>query len=214
MRRGVGWYVMDRGRTRYPRSHGGVVYRHHHPCRVCSAHSSTSPVSCTRQRATCCLVPLLSTILPSRAAIGNGKFQYVAALICGLANAADAVELLCVSFILPELEGITDYEKGALSASVFVGMLVGGILAGVASDAWGRKPLLAACLLLNGVFGLLSVAAPTWPWLAACRVIAGVGVGGSIPGVFGLFSEFLPVAKRGFFISLVAWQWMVGTIYT
>ncbi len=33
--------------------------------------------------------------------IGVGRFHYMAGCICGLANAADAVELMSVSFILP-----------------------------------------------------------------------------------------------------------------
>jgi VNT family MFS transporter (synaptic vesicle glycoprotein 2) len=148
------------------------------------------------------------------AGLGIGRFHYIASLICGLGNASDAVELLCVSFILPSIdETITNQEKGALSAAVFVGMLVGGLLAGAASDLFGRKPVLACSLGINALFGLLSTLSPTWQWLAASRVIAGVGVGGSI-GVFGLFIEYLPTHRRGFFISLIACWWMIGQIFT
>ena len=41
------------------------------------------------------------------------KFQFIAAGVAGLANASDAVEVLCLSFVLDQIEGITDYEKGA-----------------------------------------------------------------------------------------------------
>jgi VNT family MFS transporter (synaptic vesicle glycoprotein 2) len=139
----------------------------------------------------------------------------MAALVLGLGNAADAVELLCVSFIIPELdEDVRDTDKSILSAAVFAGMLVGGVAAGVVSDAMGRRRALAVCLIINAVFGALSSASPSWGWLAAARVAAGVGVGGSVPGVFTLMAELLPVARRGFFLSCVAWAWMVGTIYT
>lgn len=40
------------------------------------------------------------------------RFQYLAAGIAGLANASDAVEVLCLSFILGQVDGITDAEKG------------------------------------------------------------------------------------------------------
>lgn len=118
-----------------------------------------------------------------------------------------------MSFILPEIGPVTDVEKGALSAAVFVGMLVGGLVAGSASDVWGRKPLLVGCLAVNALFGLLSAFSPGWQVLATLRVLAGVGVGGSIPGVFTLFVEYLPVRRRGFYISIVAFHWMLGTIY-
>ena len=36
--------------------------------------------------------------------MGNHKFTYLAAMICGLGNASDAVELLAISFIIPNLD--------------------------------------------------------------------------------------------------------------
>ena len=38
--------------------------------------------------------------------MGTGRFTAVAAFICGLGNAADAVELLAISFIIPNLDDI------------------------------------------------------------------------------------------------------------
>ena len=152
-----------------------------------------------------------STIIEELTATSSA-FQYLAAAICGLCNASDAVEVLSLSFILKNIPGMSTEEQGVLSASVFAGMLVGGLAAGFAGDAWGRKPVLIFSLAVNAAFGALSGALPYWQWLAACRVVAGVGVGGSIPTLFTLFVEYLPVANRGFFISLVAWFWMIGTI--
>lgn len=52
-----------------------------------------------------------------------------------------------------------------------------------------------------------------WLAMSACRIIAGIGVGGSIPSVFTLYMEYLPVKGRGGMISIVATFWMVGSIY-
>ena len=94
-------------------------------------------------------------------------------------------------------------------------MLVGGFLAGVLSDRWGRKRMLLASLGINAVFGFLSATNPSsWVQLALCRVCAGVGVGGSIPAVFTLYAEYLPTRRRGFYLSIVAWFWMVGSVFT
>ena len=41
------------------------------------------------------------------------RFQYLAAVVCGLANASDAVEVLCLGFVLDHLDGgISDQNKG------------------------------------------------------------------------------------------------------
>ena len=79
---------------------------------------------------------------------GYGRFHYWLAFICGWANASDAVEILCISFLLPsagdasdqiakscfinwflyfaecDLE-LTPARKGWLSAILFVGMMIG-----------------------------------------------------------------------------------------
>ena len=59
---------------------------------------------------------------------GFGKFHYWLLFVCGWANASDAVEILCISFVLPaatcDLE-LTTSDKGWLSAILFIGMLIG-----------------------------------------------------------------------------------------
>lgn len=148
-------------------------------------------------------------------AIGVGPFHYKALAILGIGNAADAVELLAIGYILPQLsESISDAQRGLLSAAVFFGMLCGGLLCGLFSDAFGRKPSLVGSLLITAVFGALSAAAPTVEWLIVTRILSGVGVGGSVPSVFTLAAEYLPAARRGFYITVVAWFWMIGSILT
>lgn len=161
--------------------------------------------------------------------LGFGRFQVIALVTLGLANASDAVELLCLSFILPALDGngtadrcgnggapdsgasggYTKSSKAVLSAAIFVGMLAGGLVFGAASDAWGRRRALSLALGINAVFGALSAVTPVYGALFASRVVAGFGVGGSIPGVFSMAAEILPAKDRGFWLSSVAWWWMV-----
>lgn len=116
-------------------------------------------------------------------------------------------------YIIPQLPGVGDNEKAVLSAAVFVGMLVGGVVCGFLGDKLGRRPCLLYSLALNAAFGLSSAFAPSWGWLVVFRVMAGLGVGGSVPSVFTLFTEYLPVHRRGGMLTVVAWFWMVGSIY-
>ncbi|KAL6070224.1 Synaptic vesicle glycoprotein 2A [Balamuthia mandrillaris] len=148
--------------------------------------------------------------------IGTGWFQYLAMSILGLGNAADAVELLAIGYILPELPSVSGTEKCQstfLSAAVFMGMLVGGVACGLGSDRFGRKPCLLVCLFTNFLFGFLSAFAPNASTLIGFRVLSGVGVGGSVPSVFTMAAEFLCAARRGFWVTYVAWWWMVGSIF-
>lgn len=149
--------------------------------------------------------------------IGFGRFHMAMLAILSLANASDAVELLSVSFILPSLpkESFSDTDRSVLSSAAFVGMLIGGLAFGVVADVAGRRFALVTSLFISALFTILRAVAPESPSyiLSLMMVLAGFGVGGSIPGVFSLTAELLPSKNRGFYITLVAWGWMFGSIF-
>ncbi|XP_037077922.1 synaptic vesicle glycoprotein 2C-like [Pollicipes pollicipes] len=148
-------------------------------------------------------------------AIGFGRFHWWLLITIGWANAADAVELLCVSSLLPAAEcdlHMTPEQKGYLSSSAFVGLMIGGYVWGGLGDAIGRKATLISALLFNALFGALSSVMQTyWPFLV-CRFLSGVGVGGATPLVFSYFSEFSPKEYRGRMISFVSYFWIIGNV--
>lgn len=148
-------------------------------------------------------------------AAGFGLFHGLLLVVCGWANASDAVEILCVSFLLPTARcdlQLSSADMGLLTASIFLGMMVGGYVWGYLADQRGRKKVLVISLTVNGVFGAIASLAP-WFWLfLLLRFISGIGVGGSIPVIFSYFSEFQPCRKRGAMISALATFWMAGNI--
>jgi len=134
------------------------------------------------------------------------------AVCLAMGNVADAVEIICVGFIMSEISDATSLDKELLSSAVFMGMLVGGVAGGYLSDIIGRKRCLLYSLAINAIFGLLSAAAPDINYLIGCRVIGGIGIGASVPIVFSLGAEVFPSDSRGRYISLIASFWMVGAI--
>jgi len=161
-------------------------------------------------------------------AIGSSPLQQQCLILLGLANAADAVEVLAIGYIITvfkdpttgaDIDSIPGWSS-VMTSGVFIGMLFGGIFSGMYGDKWGRKPLLIASLGLNGVAGILSSATLLLPahiqvpWLVLFRVIGGVGVGGSVPATFALTSELVSGDWRGFYINIVACFWSIGTLYT
>jgi VNT family MFS transporter (synaptic vesicle glycoprotein 2) len=144
--------------------------------------------------------------------IGLGRFQYLLILLCGWANASEAVEILSVSFIITEVE--LGSLEGWLGSVVFLGMMVGGPGAGFLADRRGRKPVLVLSLSLVFLAGLLSAAASSAPWLVHHRFWCGVGVGACTSVVWTYAVEFLPTVGRGRCLSVLAAFWMVGAILT
>ncbi|XP_048473215.1 synaptic vesicle glycoprotein 2C isoform X2 [Rhincodon typus] len=101
---------------------------------------------------------------------------------------------------------------GWLTASIFLGMMIGGYVWGVLADLKGRQRILVFSLAVNGVFGAVSSLASNYWQFLLLRFISGVGVGGSIPVIFSYFSEFQPRNKRGCMVSALATFWMAGNI--
>ncbi|XP_060891912.1 synaptic vesicle glycoprotein 2B [Labrus mixtus] len=148
-------------------------------------------------------------------AAGFGVFHYALLVVCGWANASDAVEILCVSFLLPTARcdlHLDSSDMGLLTSSIFLGMMFGGYMWGYLADQRGRRKVLVLSLTVNGIFGGLSSMAPWFSVFLVLRFISGIGVGGSIPVIFSYFSEFMPKLKRGTMISALAAFWMAGNI--
>ena len=158
----------------------------------------------------------------------NKLAYHLIILSLGLANASDASEILCLSYLLSDLNFQDDilksgdinnnasgghFESGLIAASVFIGMLSGGLVVGAVADSLGRRPTLLFGLVLNAVAGMLSALSTSAYNLAAIRLIAGVGIGASIPPLFSLVSELSPPSRRGLCVNIVASFWMVGSIY-
>jgi len=140
-------------------------------------------------------------------------------LSLGVANSSDATEILCLSYVLSDpsfrahILRETAWRGGLLASAVFFGMLVGGLLVGAVGDWQGRRPTLLAGLASNCISGILSsFAADVWT-LSALRLAAGVGIGATVPPLFTLCSELAPPADRGFWVSVAASFWMVGSVY-
>lgn len=110
--------------------------------------------------------------------IGVGPYHWALLALCGWANAADAVEILVVSFILPATQTelhLSDQEKGLLTSVIFVGMMFGGWLWGVFADLRGRRMCLIYAMAVNATFGFLSAFSHSFAWLVFFRFMSGLG---------------------------------------
>lgn len=147
--------------------------------------------------------------------IGYGRFQRRLLWICGLGWAADAMEVLLVSFALPAVAAewrLSAAQKGLLGTAIFVGMFAGALFWGRLSDRIGRKAGFILTIAFDSLFGLASAFAPSFGWLLVLRALTGFGVGGTLPVDYGMFSEFLPAQKRGRRLVLLESFWAIGTV--
>lgn len=139
-------------------------------------------------------------------------------LSLGVANSSDATEILCLSYILSDDTFRKEFIEegstlGGLAAAVFFGMLLGGLWVGSAGDVYGRRPILLVGCFVNTTAGGLAALTSHQYVLTACRFVAGLGIGATVPPLFSICSELAPPSTRGFWVAVVASFWMVGSIF-
>uniref|UniRef100_G1SIY7 Synaptic vesicle glycoprotein 2B n=1 Tax=Oryctolagus cuniculus TaxID=9986 RepID=G1SIY7_RABIT len=147
---------------------------------------------------------------------GHGRFQWTLFFVLGLALMADGVEVFVVSFALPSAEKdmcLSSAKKGMLGLIVYLGMMAGAFVLGGLADKLGRKRALSMALAVGASFASLSSFVQGYGAFLFCRLLSGIGTGGSLPIVFAYFSEFLSREKRGEHLSWLGMFWMTGGIY-
>ncbi|XP_023125808.2 synaptic vesicle 2-related protein-like isoform X1 [Amphiprion ocellaris] len=147
--------------------------------------------------------------------IGFGKFQWKISLLTGLSWIADAMEMMILSILGPQLHcewRLPGYQVALITSVVFVGMGISSPLWGNVSDKYGRRVGLTICMCWTLYYGLMSAFSPVYGWLLVLRGLVGFGIGGA-PQSVTLYSEFLPVKSRGICIMLIAAFWAIGTVF-
>ncbi|XP_061585116.1 synaptic vesicle 2-related protein isoform X2 [Cololabis saira] len=148
-------------------------------------------------------------------AIGFGTFQWKLSILTGLSWMADAMEMMILSILAPQLHcewRLPSLEVALLTSAVFIGMMISSSLWGNISDRYGRKTGLKMSVLWTMFYGLMSAFAPVYGWILVLRALVGFGIGGA-PQSVTLYAEFLPMRSRATCILLIEIFWALGTVF-
>jgi AAHS family 4-hydroxybenzoate transporter-like MFS transporter len=106
---------------------------------------------------------------------------------------------------LPTIMREWSVTRGAFAPVVslgYLGMMIGGTLAGYAGDRIGRRNALLGCLVLFGVATVAVAMVDDVSSLGILRLIAGIGLGGAMPNAAALAAEYVPLRQRPFAVTL------------
>ena len=146
--------------------------------------------------------------------VGFGRYQIFLSVFCGMLLMSDAMEMVVLSFIGPEVKcvfGLTAWQETMLTTAVALGM-TSGWLWGWFLDSYGRKRGLFVQALVVTYFSLVSSLALSYGWLVFLRFMVGVGVGGT-PNTFVFYSEFMPTKARAHGVNFVNVWWSIGATF-
>jgi AAHS family benzoate transporter-like MFS transporter len=144
-----------------------------------------------------------------------GKFHWVLLLWGIVLMLFDGFDLVIYGAVIPSImEGweISSVEAGMYGSYALFGMMFGALLFGTLADKLGRKKIILICVTIFSLFMLLSGLAPTPGIFGLFRLITGLGLGGMMPNVIGLISEYSPEGLRSRMIATIMVGYSVGGV--
>jgi AAHS family benzoate transporter-like MFS transporter len=105
--------------------------------------------------------------------------------LCMVITVIEGFNLIVFGSVVPLLLtdptlGVTDQQIGLIGGLVYIGAIVGALLAPVVAERTGRKRVLVLAVGLFALGAVLTGASISGPMLAAARLLTGFGVGGAL----------------------------------
>ena len=125
----------------------------------------------------------------------------------------DGMDLMFLSYSLTSLKaefGLTDIEAGALGSVSLVGMAIGGVIGGIASDRFGRVRVLVLTILVFSVGTAMLGLTQNYTQFLIMRGISALGLGAEYVVANTLMAEYVPTKYRTTVLGGVQAGWSLG----
>lgn len=141
------------------------------------------------------------------------RFHLLVLFLCALVIIFDGYDLVIYGVVLPVLMkewNLTPLQAGSLGSYALFGMMVGAMIFGPAADRFGRKWMIGICLVLFSFFTFINGFARNPVEFGLCRFLAGLGIGGVMPNVVALMTEYSPKKMRSTLVGIMFSGYSVG----
>lgn len=134
-----------------------------------------------------------------------GRYQVGVFATCLTIALLDGLDLQAMGLAAPAIMrewGVKPEAFGTVFSAAPAGMMVGAFVMGALADHVGRKRLVVLATVLFGVGTALTAVAPTLGVMAVLRFAAGLGLGGVLPNLVSLVTEFAPARLRATLVTI------------
>ncbi len=142
-----------------------------------------------------------------------GRLQILAVGICLSINMLDGFDVLVIAFTASEISrdwGLTPTEIGLLFSAGLLGMTFGSLFIAPIADKIGRRRIILISLIVISVGMLLSAFTEGLYQLTAMRILTGLGIGGILPSIKTIVSEYSSVKRQKLSITLLQTGYPIG----
>ncbi len=133
-------------------------------------------------------------------------FQSAIIGLCALMAMIDGMDTQAIGLVAPAIASDWHVPAAAFGpvfgSSLFSG-LIGALVVGQAGDRFGRKPVLIFSILLVALGSLATPLTHSISGLIIVRLVTGFGLGGALPIILSITSEFSPKRLRLNIVALM-----------
>lgn len=141
------------------------------------------------------------------------SFHWGVLIWCLLIIIFDGYDLVIYGVALPLLMqewSLSAVQAGLLASTALFGMMFGAMSFGTLSDKLGRKKTIMICVGLFSGFTFLGAFASNPIEFGILRFLAGLGIGGVMPNVVALMTEYAPKRIRSTLVALMFSGYAIG----
>jgi AAHS family benzoate transporter-like MFS transporter len=134
---------------------------------------------------------------------------------CTLVALLDGYDIVVAGAALPSIMkqmGVNAASAGFMLSSAIVGMAIGAVLFGTVADRIGRRTAITICVALFTVFTALASFARDPITFSVLRFLTGLGLGGAVPCMVALLTEYSPSRIRTRMVTLMFTGFPIGGV--
>ncbi|MDQ8953107.1 aromatic acid/H+ symport family MFS transporter [Acinetobacter rudis] len=140
-------------------------------------------------------------------------FHWNVLIWCLLIIIFDGYDLVIYGVALPLLMqewSLSAVQAGLLASTALFGMMFGAMCFGTLSDKIGRKKTIMICVAIFSGFTFLGAFTSSPIEFGVLRFLAGLGIGGVMPNVVALMTEYAPKRIRSTLVALMFSGYAIG----
>ena len=144
-----------------------------------------------------------------------GSLQILTMVLCGLVAILDGFDTQAIAFVAPVIAkqwNVDTSAFGPVFGSGLLGLMFGALIFGPIADRFGRRAVIIWSTVIFGIFAIATVTVDSIYTLIAMRFLTGIGLGGAMPNIIALTSEYAPARRRATLVTLMFCGFPLGAV--
>jgi MFS transporter, AAHS family, 4-hydroxybenzoate transporter len=145
-----------------------------------------------------------------------GAYRIGVFVLCAFIAMVDGFDTQSIAFAAPAIAAtwqVSPSQFGAAFGAALFGAMMGGIVLGPLGDRIGRRQILGIAMVIFGLASYGCAHSQTIQGLMLWRSVTGLGLGGAIPCLIAITSEFAPLRLRATVVTTMFCGFPIGALF-